>query len=424
MVPVSVTIVLFLLHSLTMFVLSGRDRPPAGEPPDLLFVVLIPCLDEGVVIDRTLHRLRALDVPNVRVLVVDDGSADTTADLVAAHAADDPRIGLLTRRLPLARQGKGRALNDAFTRLVGSPLVAGHREEDVVVVVLDADGRPEANMFTEAGRHFADPRCGAVQVGVRMYNVAESLLARMQDFEFVVFTEVYQRGRMRTGSVGLGGNGQFARLKALRDLGGDPWTECLTEDLDLGIRLQVLGWQNRFARTTYVAQQAVVSPRRLLRQRTRWFQGHLQCLRRIPLIIRSPLTLVSSLDLVHHLLAPLVILLTSSLPVLLSIWAVLYALDSSHPLTHLDLVPWFVWVGAYAITFGLAPLLGYVYWRTTRLPAWRVLLLAHVYVLYAWLWYVAGWWAVVRTARGRSGWAKTARTRSAETLVVEQRAAA
>lgn len=423
--PISLTIVLFLAHSLGMFVLSRRTGCPLSDPPgDLLFVVLLPCLDEGVVIDRTLHRLRTLDVPNLRVVVVDDGSGDSTGELVRGHADVDERVHLMSRVLPVARQGKGKALNDAFHRLVGSPLVQGYAERDVIVVVLDADGRPDAAMFAEAGRHFADPRVGAVQVGVRMYNVAESLLARMQDFEFVVFTEIYQRGRMRTGSVGLGGNGQFARLRTLRDLGEDPWTECLTEDLDLGIRMLTVGWENRYCHRTFVAQQAVVSPRRLLRQRARWFQGHLQCLRRVPLIVRSPLSLSTSLDLLHHLVAPLVILLTSLLPVLLATWVLLLALDGTHPLTHLDQVPWWRWAGAYGITFGLVPVLGYVYWHKTRLAPWRVLVFAHVYVLYAWLWYVAGWWAVVRSLRGRSGWAKTARTRSAETLSVERQAAA
>ena len=36
--------------------------------------------------------------------------------------------------------------------------------------------------------------------------------------------------------------------------------------------------------------------------------------------------------------------------------------------------------------------------------------LIHLYVLYAVLWYVAGWKAAWRAARGKNGWAKTERT--------------
>ena len=159
----------------------------------------------------------------------------------------------------------------------------------MIVAVLDADGRLAPNALIEVAPFFADPAVGGVQIGVRMYNAKEKLLARMQDFEFVTFTEVFQRARQRIGSVGLGGNGQFNRLSALRSLGSAPWTKCLTEDLDLGIQLLTRGWLNCYCPTTHVSQQAVVQFRRLVRQRSRWYQGNLQCWRRIPEIVRSGL---------------------------------------------------------------------------------------------------------------------------------------
>ena len=42
---------------------------------------------------------------------------------------------------------------------------------------------------------------------------------------------------------------------------------------------------------TRLAQQAVTSPRRLVRQRSRWFQGHLQCMKLIP---QGPVMVVST----------------------------------------------------------------------------------------------------------------------------------
>ena len=109
----------------------------------------------------------------------------------------------------------------------------------------------------------------------------------MQDMEFVIYTEVFQRGRRHLGSVGLGGNGQFVRLSALRSLGPAPWTRSLTEDLDLGVRLLAAGWRNEYCRTAAVHQQGVVEVKRLIRQRARWFQGNLQSWRLIPLVLRS-----------------------------------------------------------------------------------------------------------------------------------------
>ncbi|NAZ88752.1 glycosyltransferase [Kineococcus sp. T90] len=227
---------------------------------------------------------------------------------------------------------------------------------------------------------------------------------------------------MRVGSVGLGGNGQFTRLSALRDLGWAPWTPCLTEDLDLGLRLLVVGWENKYCHTTYVAQQAVVSPGRLLRQRARWFQGNLQCLQRVPLLLRSSLGIRTTLDVLHHLLAPFAILLTSLLPVLLGLLGLLFLVDPNRAQRAVGDTDVLALLGFYALTFAFVPVLAHVYRSRTPVSGPAAVLLAHLYVLYAWLWYVAGWWAVVRVLRGRNGWAKTARTRSADTLTAEQAA--
>jgi len=96
--------------------------------------------------------------------------------------------------------------------------------------------------------------------------------------EFIGFSFLVQAARDRIGSVGLGGNGQFNRLSALRSLGRPPWTDCLTEDLDIGLALVGQGWRIRFWRGAFVAQQGLRSPRLLLRQRTRWVQGNYQCM--------------------------------------------------------------------------------------------------------------------------------------------------
>lgn len=407
-----------LCHTAALFIVSRRRRRSLLPAPDsLFFVFVLPCLNEAAVIGRSLQRLVQLEGAPFAVLVVDDGSDDDTAALVQAAAASDPRIMLLSRRAPDARQGKGEALNAAFRYLrdgarSGSDLLGGRRPQDVIVAVLDADGRLAANALVEVAPYFRDPRVGAVQIGVRMYNAGDALLARMQDLEFVTFTEVFQRGRQRVGSVGLGGNGQFTRLAALAELGDAPWTHCLTEDLDLGIRLLLRGWTNAFCPTTHVEQQALVDLRRLLRQRARWFQGHLQCLGHIWDIFRSPsLALRPSIDLVQHLLGPLIVLLTSLLPPLffgsLIAYVVEHPATAGHWLSHPNPVPLAL---LYAMTFGLSLPFSYAYWLADgRLPLWRCLAYGHAYCLYSWIWFPAGWRGLGRMLMRRGSWAKTER---------------
>jgi hypothetical protein len=59
----------------------------------------------------------------------------------------------------------------------------------------NSDGRLDPQAVEHVRPYFADPSIGAVQIGVRINNREQSRLARMQDMEFVIYTEVFQRGR-------------------------------------------------------------------------------------------------------------------------------------------------------------------------------------------------------------------------------------
>lgn len=408
--------ILSLLYVVHLFALSRKRRPDVLPAPDgLLFVFVIPCLNEEAVICGTLDNLLALPGDNV-VLVVDDASDDRTAELVGAY--DPRRVQVLRRQLPNARRGKGHALNAAVRYLHSSPLLEGRDPASVIVSVFDADGRIDLTALSSVASYFRDPRAGAVQIGVEMRNASTNLLARLQDMEFTVFTEIFQRARQRLGSVGLGGNGQFVRLTALDSLGDEPWSNCLTEDLDLGIRLLLGGWGNYYCPTASVDQQAVTSVKRWLRQRARWFQGHMQCWKLLPRIVRSDLPARSMTDLVWYLTLPIAVMIApfAGIPVLIALTAtalaaphvVVSAMLAGHGLTLL---------GVYILCFGQSYLCAYVYWMRGRVGFMRALLLAHLFEAYSHLWLISGWWAVWNVARRKRGWDKTARVAEAEPAV-------
>ena len=216
---------------------------------------------------------------------------------------------MFQRVSPDARVGKGAALNAAYLDV--RRRMAGNADR-VVIAVVDADGRLEPDVLDHVDPILRSPGTGAVQLMVRIFNRAH-LLTRFQDFEFVSFSALLQRARQHIGSVGLGGNGQFVRLSALQSLGDAPWSDCLTEDLDLGIRLAMAGWDNRFTGSSVVSQQGVTNLGVLWRQRTRWIHGHMQCWKLIPDIVRSDLPTSAVADLLYYLAAPLVLALASIL---------------------------------------------------------------------------------------------------------------
>jgi 1,2-diacylglycerol 3-beta-glucosyltransferase len=392
--------------------LAITDRKLPVVRDDLFFVFMMPCLNEEKVLLNSLQRLLSIPGEDFVVLVIDDGSDDNTVQAVSGILGE--RVWLLSRKPPHAREGKGEALNAGVRYLTGSGHLTGRDPDNVIVVVVDADGRLDPQSIEEVRPYFANPTIGAVQIGVRINNREQSRLARMQDMEFVIYTEVFQRGRRHLGSVGLGGNGQFMRLSAMMSLGASPWTRSLTDDLDLGVRLIAAGWRNEYCSTVAVHQQGVVELRRLIRQRSRWFQGHLQSWKLIPLVLRSAPRRARA-DLLYHLSSPAILLVASLLSasfLLSMVNSVILAAEGQNPFG------WWI-ASTYALTFGPALAFSFVYWlreRRSGVGLFRTAMFAHMYVCYGMMWYASGWWAVGRTLRGRTGWAKTDRVAEAPAL--------
>lgn len=399
------------LAYLILIVLASRGRPSFERSEDgaerkgdpLEVIVLMPCLNEEAVIRPSVERLLANPDPRFKIIVIDDGSEDATSDM--ARGIDDPRVGVMRREPPNARLGKGDALNEALGLV--REIYRGVDPGRVVVGVMDADGHLDPSAWDVVQERFSHEEVGALQLGVRIANRGTSLLARMQDMEFVTFTSLFQMGRRSFGSVGMGGNAQFVRLAALDALGERPWSDSLTEDFDLGIRLNATRWTNEFSGRASVHQEGVTSMRRFLRQRTRWFQGNLQARRLLGLVVTG-LRGRTRADTLYQVLSPYLLLVGSFLT-----FSFLIALGVSLANLIAGVPQSWAWApSAYLLAFGPGYVYAFTYWRTVRPEGTgllRCILWSHLFVLYGLLTGVYGWRALVREALGRSGWAKTAR---------------
>jgi 1,2-diacylglycerol 3-beta-glucosyltransferase len=410
----NLALVIFAMHGVSSV---GRHRrndavAPTGNEPRTFWIV-VPALNEERVVGRTVGAALALRGPagtRTRVLVVDDGSDDGTPDVLAAIQHEN--LTVLRRNFPDARKGKGEALNAAYRRIRELSLEAGENPARVAVGVIDGDGRGSANLLHAVSRELRDAGVGALQVRVRIHNRTK-VLGAVQDLEFACVANASQLMRNAAGTVGLGGNGQFARLSSLMKLGDAPWSACLVEDLELGLRMHLGGDRIRYVSGANVTQQGLVDVKRLLRQRTRWAQGNLQCIAYVPRLIASrEIRNHALLEMLYYLLAPW--MNAFGTVAVLGVWAVaLWRLVPGHGSTFFvhstgELVATAtLWLAGLTLPGVLWALLHRIQLRDEKLR--RLLVAALAYPAFLVLGLVSTWRAIGRQVGKRQTWAKTER---------------
>ena len=67
---------------------TPQDRDGPRHDPAPLVSVIIPAFNAGTFIQRTIDSVVAQTYPNWELLVIDDGSTDGTAELVASEPAE------------------------------------------------------------------------------------------------------------------------------------------------------------------------------------------------------------------------------------------------------------------------------------------------------------------------------------------------
>jgi cellulose synthase/poly-beta-1,6-N-acetylglucosamine synthase-like glycosyltransferase len=232
---------------------------PAVEAwPEVL--LLVPARDEVGSLPGLLTALAALEYPRLRVLLIDDGSADGTGALLAAAAAGRPawRVFSLPRNL-----GKPAALNVA--------LAAEAFGE--VVYIFDADHRPRPDCLRRAVRAFADPRVAGVSGRTVPRNALDSPVAFYAAVEALVHQLVTMRGKEVLGlAPALLGSNNGYRRSALAAVGGFR-PGAFLEDSDLTLSLLLAGWITRFVPDAVATLEVPFTVRGFVRQHLRWGRG-------------------------------------------------------------------------------------------------------------------------------------------------------
>ncbi len=225
-------------------------------------LLLIPARDERASLPTLFTTLDRLDYPpdRLRVVLINDGSADTTGELMATAAARRPNWRTLN--LP-SSVGKAQALNLAL---------AGHDDGDIVYI-FDADHRPQPDCLRKAVAAFADPRVAGVSGRTIAGNALASPAAFYSAVEAMVHQLITMRGKdvLKLGPALLGSNNGYRR-SALAEVGGFR-PGAFLEDSDLTLSLHRAGYTTRFVPDAVSFHQAPASIRGYVRQHLRWGRG-------------------------------------------------------------------------------------------------------------------------------------------------------
>ncbi len=208
----------------------------------------------------TVEAALASGYPRLEVLVVDDGSADRTAELVQDNFGNDRRVRLLQQ----PNGGKPTALNHGLAEATGE-----------IIVSIDADTIVDPEAVPRLVRHFADPKVGAVAGNVKVTN-RNKWITRWQALEYITSQNLEKRAFDLLNCIPVvpGAAGAW-RADVLRDSGGFSG-ETVAEDTDLTLTIRRSGWKILYDEDAIGRTEVPETVDTLIRQRFRWTYGTLQ----------------------------------------------------------------------------------------------------------------------------------------------------
>jgi cellulose synthase/poly-beta-1,6-N-acetylglucosamine synthase-like glycosyltransferase len=240
------------------------NQPSSSYRP--LVNVIIPAFNEDKVIVRSIKSVLSSDYPRYRLIIVDDGSTDSTYKRVR-NFIDQTGLKDKVKLVYQQNAGKGHALNNAINNHTKSGLV----------MVLDADSGIAKDAISKGVKYFEDSTVMAVCANIKVMP-DKRLMGLIQEFEYIISNRIRKSYNVINSEYVIGGVGSMFRRSVLRKVGFYD-TDTITEDLDLTFKIIKLG--NKKNRITYGADinaytEGVMTFRALIKQRFRWKFGRYQ----------------------------------------------------------------------------------------------------------------------------------------------------
>ena len=256
-------IIIYLLGGLRV-----KSVDPHTFPVTTKFAVVIAAHNEKRVIGSTMDALNNADYPKelIDIYVVADNCSDTTAEIARAKGAT------VFERFDNLKKGKGHALTWVFQKVWDSGIVYD------AVCLLDADNLVDVNYFLQMNKslHLGHK---VVQGYLGCKNPEDSWISGCYSISYWLTNRVFQLSRFQLGlSCTIGGTGFVVRAELLKAIGWDSY--CLTEDLEFQLKMVQSDTKVAWNHDAVFYDEKPITLKQSIKQRTRWMQGHSDCLTR------------------------------------------------------------------------------------------------------------------------------------------------
>jgi cellulose synthase/poly-beta-1,6-N-acetylglucosamine synthase-like glycosyltransferase len=268
--------------------LASLERPPRVD------ILICTFNEEEDILEPTILGARALNYPNFRIWVCDDGKRTWLRDLCVQQG-----VHYLTR--PDNAHAKAGNVNAAL-KVLGSL-----EERPDFVAILDADFVPMSDFLTRALSLTREPDVGIVQTPQNFFNpdpVQNNLsVTRVWPDEQRFFFDIVMASKDAWGVAFCCGTSSIIRFEALEKIGGFP-TDSVTEDYLLTLRMREKGFRTVYLNEVLSLGLAPEGLKEYYGQRSRWCLGAVQifCGPSSPLNLRNGLPFIDRVSLIDTFL--------------------------------------------------------------------------------------------------------------------------
>ena len=313
-------------------------RSEAKYPP--VDVLICSYNEEHAILERTIVGAMAMDYPNFRVFMLDDGRRDWLKQLCE-------KLNCRYIARPTNEHAKAGNINHALNKLAALP------SPPQFVSILDADFVPSPQFLARAMTLFRDGTIGVVQTPQHFINsdpIQVNLdAAKYWPDEQRFFFDIVMPAKDAWSAAFCCGTSSIIRFEPLLAIGGFP-TDSVTEDYLLTLRLKETGYSTAYLNEPLTCGLAPEGLKEYITQRSRWCLGFMQIARGRsgPFSATSPLAFIDRLSLFETFLNWTAVYATRGVGLVIPIVSLVFDIHPFNAPLHdvaTHFLPYFLWHG-------------------------------------------------------------------------------